>query len=230
MAHYCLQHIDCETPGVFEETLRAAGVSLKVIRAFAGEEVPERMGEASGLIVMGGPMGVYEQREQPFLSKEIRLIQDAVHRRLPVLGVCLGSQLLAASLGSEVRKGAKKEIGWLPVRLSEAGKKDPLLQGLPETFTPLHWHGDVFDLPAGAVSLASSDRTAHQAFRYGDSAYGFLFHVEITEPMLRQWTQAFRPELDAEHLDGAAILNAAPEHLRSLQPIAAQVAQRWAAA
>jgi GMP synthase (glutamine-hydrolysing) len=129
------------------------------------------MGDAAGLIVMGGPMGVYEEARFPFLRRERNLIERALADRVPVLGICLGSQLLASALGAPVRKGLRKEIGWHPVYLEDAAGDDPLFRETPVEFDAFHWHGDVFDLPTGAVRLAHSSLTEYQAFRYGENAY-----------------------------------------------------------
>ncbi|HEU5310226.1 MAG TPA: type 1 glutamine amidotransferase, partial [Candidatus Eisenbacteria bacterium] len=154
-----LQHVAPETPGLIADVLRARGVSIEMVHTHAGEPVPESIAGQLGLVVMGGPMGVYEQAEHPHLAQEIRLIQTAIEGGLPILGVCLGSQLLAASLGARVAPGTK-EIGWLPVELTEDAARDPLWQGIQSPFTPFHWHGDEFELPAGARPLACSKATA----------------------------------------------------------------------
>ncbi|HLD50386.1 MAG TPA: gamma-glutamyl-gamma-aminobutyrate hydrolase family protein [bacterium] len=223
-----LQHIDCETPGILEEILKARGFSLSVIHSNQNQPVPPKMGEAAGLLVMGGPMGVYEEEQFPFIRQEIRLIQEAVKHEKPVLGICLGSQLLAASLGARVYKGKKKEIGWLPVRLIGEGQKDFLWNGHSESFVPLHWHGDIFELPQDAVPLASSELTHYQAFRFGKNAYGFLFHLEVTEPMLREWVRKFSGELRTEKIDGRQILKKSAEYLPWIHNTARTVFSRWA--
>ena len=183
-AVWVIQHIHCETPGTIAEALDREGISIQSVRVFAGEQIPKEMGAAAGLIVMGGPVGVYEQDRYPFLRDEICLIERALNEEKPVLGICLGSQLLASVLGGEVTKGKKKEIGWHTVTLSEAAAVDPLWKGVESSFTAYHWHGDVFELPRGAEPLASSALTPCQAFRYGDCAYGFLFHMEVTEKII----------------------------------------------
>ena len=223
-----MQHVACETPGLIAESLADRGIAIETVRADLGERVPRSMDRFAGLVVMGGPMGVYEQEQHPFLTDELRLIQDAVRRDLPVLGVCLGSQLLAAALGSPVTRGPRKEIGWFPVSLTpEARLREPW-KGLPPTFTALHWHGDIFALPAGAMPLASSGLTRHQAFQHGRAALGILFHLEVTEAILSGMVQTFSDELRHAGLDGAEILARAPDHLRALNALGRAVFSHWA--
>jgi GMP synthase (glutamine-hydrolysing) len=224
-----LQHAACEAPGLIAQSLEETGYSLKPVHTFAGDSIPEEMGNAAGLVVMGGPMGVYDQERYPFLPSEMRLIENALRQEKPLLGVCLGSQLLASALGSAVKQGKRKEIGWHPVTLSEAGLQDPLLSGVERSFMAFHWHGDTFDLPASSTSLASSDLTSYQAFRSGKKAYGFLFHMEITLDILRGMSSAFTDELKEEGLDGAEIVNKARNHLPVLGAVGSQVFRRWAA-
>ena len=194
---------------------------------FAGDPVPRGMTGAAGLVVMGGSMGVYEQREYPFLSDEIRLIETALGSEKPVLGICLGSELLASALGAEVRRSGSKEIGWFPVTLGGAAETDPLFCEVERDFIGYHWHGDVFNLPSGAVSLASSARTPCQAFAYGKSAYGVLFHLEATQEIVADMVRGFADELDEERIDGAQIIAQTREHLPELQRIGASVFQAW---
>ena len=223
-----LQHASCETPGLIANVLTDAQLTPQIVRSFAGEPVPSSLEGADGLIVMGGPMGVYDHPQFPFLKQEMHLIEEALRAEKPILGICLGSQLLAAALGAPVTRGKQKEIGWLPVRLTKEAANNPLLAGAPASFTALHWHGDVFDLPRSTVPLASSDLTPHQAFRYGRSAYGFLFHMEITQPMLGTWVTTFADELRAERLDGARILAQSAQHLPALHQIARPLFSCWA--
>ncbi|MGH9352015.1 MAG: type 1 glutamine amidotransferase [Terriglobia bacterium] len=223
-----LQHAECEAPGLIARAIEEAGGVLKPVRTHAGETVPEEMGDASGLVVMGGPMGVYEHDRYPFIRSELRLIESALRESKAVLGVCLGSQLLASALGSKVTKGNRKEIGWHRVTLSEASQHDPLWSGTDRSFVACHWHGDVFDLPASATALASSALTPCQAFRYGTAAYGFLFHMEITPEILRGMTSTFKDELEEEGLDGNVIVREARDHLPALQQTGNRVFRRWA--
>lgn len=224
-----LQHVDCEPLGTIEDALRGEGLRFRYVRGYAGQSAPREIGDAPGLIVMGGPMGVYERKRYPFLADEMRLIEQAVTQGVPTLGVCLGSQLLATVLGSTVRRGAQAEIGWYPVTRTAAEEEDALWRLLPPRFIGFHWHSDVFDAPPGAALLASSEQTPCQAFRYGASAYGILCHMEITEAMVRDWTASFAGELSEAGLAAGPILDAIPDHLPALQEAGQTVFGAWAA-
>jgi GMP synthase (glutamine-hydrolysing) len=201
---------------------------MRFVRTFERNPIPSNLDNQAGLIVMGGPMSVYDHEQFPFLLDEQRLIEQALKDDKPVLGVCLGSQLLAATLGIEVKSGAQKEIGWHPVTLTEYAATDPLLTELPARFTAYHWHGDAYDLPQGAVSLASSELTPCQGFRYGANAYGFLFHMEVTEKIIQNIVKEFNDELEAEHIVAETIIQQTRDHLSNLQAIGAKVFRRWA--
>jgi GMP synthase (glutamine-hydrolysing) len=221
-----LQHVACETIGSIQDALTARQVSARAIHLFDGEPVPTSLGTAGGLIVMGGPMGVYDHDRFPHLTDEMRLIAATVREGKSVLGICLGCQLLAAALGAKVRPSGQQEIGWHEVSLALAAKADPLWQGIPSTFTPLHWHGDIFDLPDGAELLASSRMTAHQAFRFGDSAYGLLFHLEVTAAGIERMAAAFPDDLTQVGLSSAALMEQSLGYLPGLRGIGEQVFRR----
>jgi GMP synthase (glutamine-hydrolysing) len=201
-----IQHVDGEGPGLIAVALEREGVAVEVIRVDRGEPVPRELGDAGGLVVLGGPMGVYEADQYPHLRDELRLIEAALRVGAPVLGVCLGSQLLAAALGARVGPAPMKEIGWFTVTPKPAAASDRLFGPLPSSFVALHWHGDVFELPAGATSLASSTRTEHQAFRYGDLAYGILFHLEATPLEVHAMVGASADELAGTTVSGEELL------------------------
>jgi GMP synthase (glutamine-hydrolysing) len=223
-----LQHAECEGLGSIGDVLGASNIEVRMVRGDLGEAIPQHLGDASGLIVMGGPTGVYEYERYPFLADEIRLIQSAVNTDTPVLGICLGSQLLAAALGAKVYKGPRKEIGWHRVYLDKAAADDPLFKDVPEQYEGFHWHGDIFDLPEGAVKLAHTDLTALQAFRYRN-ATGILFHMEVTEASIAGMIEAF-PDEFAE--GGASVEAVAEQGSRLLTPLRAigeEVFRRWAA-
>jgi len=141
----------------------------------------------AGLIVMGGPMNVDETDRFPRLADEVSWIRNAVEAEVPVLGVCLGSQLIAKALGSKVFSGETKEIGWYSIDLTADGSADRLFQHCPAQPTVFQWHGETFDLPPGATLLASSELYPHQAFRYGESVYALQFHLEVTAAMIDEW-------------------------------------------
>src|SRR5258708_702171 len=181
---WVLQHHPAENLGAIAEALESAALAWQYVRVFDGHPVPTDMKGAGGLVVMGGPEAVYQLDRYPYLRAEIALIENALKAGRPVLGVCLGSQLLAAALGANVRRAAQKEIGWYPVRLRSEASHDRLMRGLPQEFVACHWHSDIFDLPAGATALASSELTELQAFRHGDNAWGLLFHAEMTQQIV----------------------------------------------
>lgn len=224
-----LQHLRVEGLGTIEPELAARGLTPEIIRIDQGEPVPGKIGDAAGLIVMGGPQSVCDQKKHPHLAEEIRLIESALERDVPVLGVCLGSQLLAAALGAEVRPGPQKEIGWYPVQLAGAAAADSLFAGVRSPFTAFHWHGDIFDLPAGATALASSGLTAVQGFRHGERAWGLLFHLEISERQVIDMLSVLYEEVEAAGLPAHRIANGCADHLERVNEIAATVFGRFAA-
>lgn len=226
---YVLQHAYAETLGTIEPALVAAGLKPRYIQSFAGQSVPLAMEDAAGLVVLGGPMGVADTARFRFLKNEMYLIEDALAARKPVLSICLGSQLLATVLGAEVRRGAAREIGWFPITLSDAALADPLWAGCERIFTAFSWHGDIFDLPAGAAHLASSAQTRCQGFRVGRNAYGLLFHMEVTAPIIAKMAESFRQELDEEKIDRAALVSGAERHLAALNAQGERFFRAWVA-
>jgi GMP synthase (glutamine-hydrolysing) len=224
-----LQHAAPEGPAAIGDALKRRGVGMRTLRLDQGAAVPASAEGLAGLVIMGGPMGVYEADRHAFIPGELRLIERAADAGLPILGVCLGSQLLAAALGAKVYPSGRKEIGWHEVRLRPAARKDALWHGTDERFTGFHWHGDVFDLPKGASPLASSALTEHQAFRAGENAYGLLFHLEVGEVQIRDFVKTFADELAAAKIPAAPILDGIASHLKALQHLGAQVFDRWAA-
>ena len=180
-----LQHIACEPPAAYEDEMRAWGVDLHRVEIDAGDPLPDWRGFA-GIVAMGGPMGAYEDERLPWLAAEKRLIADAVRAGTPYWGVCLGSQLLAASLGADVFPGPEAEVGVLPVFLTEAGRGDPVFGRLPAEFPALQWHADTFALPDGAVQLARSDAYPQQAFVF-ERAYAMQFHLEVDAALATEW-------------------------------------------
>jgi GMP synthase (glutamine-hydrolysing) len=207
-----IQHVPWETP---HRILDACGaLAVHTVKPLAGQPLPAHE-EVAGAVVMGGPMNVDEVERFPALAAEREWLAEAVRRELPVLGICLGAQLLARALGAEVRPGESREVGFAEVQVSDSD--DLVLGGLAPRGKALHWHGDVFDLPAGAQRLASSELTENQAFRHGN-AWGVLFHPEADFALVEAWLAV--PEMIDEAVaalgnDGAAAL---PRQAEELEP------------
>ncbi len=180
-----LQHIGCEPPAAYEDELLERGLSLRRVQLDAGEPLPDWR-EHSAIVAMGGPMGAYDDALLPWLAPEKRLIAEAVHAGKPFWGVCLGAQLLAASLGADVAPGPAPEIGVLAVQLTGEAAADPVFCAAPASFDAFHWHGDTYQLPPGAVRLARSERYAQQAFAFAN-AYALQFHLEVTPALVAEW-------------------------------------------
>jgi GMP synthase (glutamine-hydrolysing) len=185
-----IQHVPWEGPHRILDA--CGGLHVQTVKPLAGQPLPLHE-EVAGAVVMGGPMNVDEVERFPALAAEREWLTEAVRHELPLLGICLGAQLLARALGAEVRAGEGPEIGFAPVAVSEPG--DPVLGGLAPSTDVLHWHGDVFDLPDGAQPLASSAQTEHQAFRAGN-AWGVLFHPEADFALVEAWLAV--PEMIGE--------------------------------
>ena len=226
---YVLQHHPVETLGTITDALEEAALAWQYIRVHEGHAVPADMKGAGGLIVMGGPMAVYQADRYTFLEAEMKLVEAAAKENLPVLGVCLGAQIVAAALGARVLKNpAGKEIGWYPVQLTEGARDDRLLRGLGPTITPFHWHGDIFEVPAGGVSLASSEKTPSQAFRYGDNVYALQFHLEVNHEGVSGMAQAWPRELEREHIEADALTSGWDRQASALEYLSSTVFGRWA--
>lgn len=184
MRIHALQHVDFEGLGHIGAWIENQGHPLTLTRLFAGDPLP-RLEAFDRLVIMGGPMNIYEDDRYPWLAAERALIRAAVEAGKSAVGVCLGAQLLADALGSKVFAGANKEIGWWPVRLLGNAQDAGLLAGLPEQPTVFHWHGDTFDVPPGAVQLAESEGCRSQAFVYDNRVLGLQFHLESTPDTVR---------------------------------------------
>jgi GMP synthase (glutamine-hydrolysing) len=206
-----LQHIACEPPGVFEDVLRERGAVLHRVELDEGEPLPDALA-FDAIVAMGGPMSATDGEQLPWLTAEKQLIAETVRAGMPFFGVCLGVQLLAASLGARVYAGPQPEVGLLPVTLTDAALVDPVFAGLPQELVTLQWHGDTFDLPEYAVRLAESPAYANQAFRYRN-AYGVQFHLEVSGEMAAEWAAVPEYEASLEQTLGA---DAATEFLRGI--------------
>ena len=215
-----IRHVPFEHLGRISDSLAANGIAWEYADLYEGVQADVR--GANGLILMGGPMSAND--DLPYIRCELELIAEAAPLGMPILGVCLGSQLIAKALGSRVYKNPVKEIGWYPIHWTEAAARDSLHKGLSGSDTVFHWHGDTFDLPAGAELLASSDACRNQAYRIGSNIYGLQYHLEVTPAMIADWI-----EQDANCGD----LREIPEPIDAqtnaprLAALASQVFGRW---
>ena len=207
-----LQHIACEPPGVFEDVLDERAVQLHRVELDEGDALPDWR-EFDAIVAMGGPMSVNDDTAFPWLTEEKRAIGDAVRAGTPYWGVCLGVQLLAASLGARVYPGPEPEVGLLPVSMTGEARSDPVFADAPHELLTLQWHGDTFDLPEGAVRLAGSHAYPNQAFRF-ERAYGVQFHLEVSAEMAREWAEV--PEYVAS-LERTLGSDGAPDFLTAIE-------------
>lgn len=179
------RHVPFEGAGHIARVLAARGIELEFADLYRpGAPLPD-ISQAAGLISLGGPVSVNDGLS--WLAEEQRLMERVVAQDKPVLGVCLGSQLIAKTLGARVYRNPVKEIGWFDIGFTAAALDDPLLAGLSGSETVFQWHGETFDLPPGAVLLAGSEACRHQAYRVGAAVYGLQFHLEVTPAMIADW-------------------------------------------
>lgn len=195
MKFLILQHIDCEGPGELGTFMETGGISYDIVKLNHGEKAQE-LAQYQAMLVLGGPMNVYEEGRYPFLIEENELIKDAIKINMPYLGICLGAQLLAKALGAKVRPNYTKEIGFMTVYLTEKAKEDRLFKKIDKNLPVFQWHGDTFEIPEGAQKLAASSTCQNQAFHYGN-LYAVQFHLEVTSAMVREWAREYKQELDS---------------------------------
>jgi GMP synthase (glutamine-hydrolysing) len=196
------QHIAYEIRGTLDPLLRRERIRIRYVNYERHPDARPRLNGYDGLLVLGGPMNVDDTDRHPHLRHEVDVIREALDRDRPVLGICLGAQLLAHALGAHVGRAPRREIGWHEVGFSAGARDDALLGHVAPIERLFQWHGDAFDLPRGAVHLASSENCPNQAFRHGDRAWGFQFHLEVDEPMIDRWLRAPANQADLAAADG----------------------------
>jgi GMP synthase (glutamine-hydrolysing) len=226
-----LQHEPHEGIGAWEPIFRGQGRKVVTKNLFAGEKVPleEELIAFDGIVIMGGPMSANDGEKLEFIRDELKMIPQALELKIPLLGICLGSQLIAKALKSKVYSGKQKEIGWYPLQLRPSAEKDPMFGSLSSPVFMFQWHGETFDLPSGAIHLAASSLYPNQAFRYTDRIYGLQFHCEMTDAMIRDWIEKGRKEIEEAGLEAVKILEDTPKYLPTLRHWAHSIAQKWLA-
>ncbi|HTZ79794.1 MAG TPA: glutamine amidotransferase [Stellaceae bacterium] len=221
-----IRHVAFEDLGSFAPVLRQRGFIVGYREAGLDDLEARDLMDADLVIVLGGPVGVYETAHYPFLKHELRLIAHRIKSNRPVLGICLGAQLMARTLGARVYKGRRKELSWGALSLSKEGRASPLA-ALARTEV-LHWHGDTFDLPDGATLLASNENYANQAFAFGDTALALQFHVEVTAGGFEHWLIGHAVEIaDARGVDVAMLRRQARRKAPRLEQRGPRVLSDW---
>ena len=222
-----LQHVAHELLGTLNPLLKRAGFRIRYVNFARYPDAQPSLDGYDGLIVLGGPMSVNDSNRLPHLTTELNLIEEALRRKLPVLGICLGAQLIAKTLGATVYRNPEKEIGWYDVSPTPHASRDPVLMELENTEKIFQWHGETFDIPAGTSHLAFSSLCANQAFRYGANVYGFQFHMEVDEPMIHRWLRVPENQREIAALRGdqhiEQIYSETPEYMARLGRISERV-------
>jgi GMP synthase (glutamine-hydrolysing) len=220
-----VRHVQFEDLGTLASILAQRGFEPRYEEVGVDEFDAPQVEDADLLVVLGGPIGVYEEETYPFLRHELALISKRLAALRPTLGICLGAQLMAKALGAKVAPGPAKEIGWAPVELTASGRASPLrhLEGLHV----LHWHGDNLDLPAGCDNLASTPHCPFQAFRKGPNLLGLQFHIEADPRRIEAWLIGHAVELAQARIDPRAIRRDTLRHGEILQRAAAEVFNEW---
>ena len=211
-----IRHLPFEDLGYFENVLATHGFDVKYLDAPIVSLRAIETADADLAIVLGGPVSANDENDYPFLAAELAMLERRLAERRPTLGICLGGQLMARALGAHVATGVTNEIGWIPLSLSESGRNSPVRHF--ETHPVFHWHGDAFELPDGALSLASTAGCAHQAFSLGSNLLGLQFHPEITAQGLETWYVGhYRALRDPKNPDVATLRQDAARHASELR-------------
>jgi GMP synthase (glutamine-hydrolysing) len=197
------QHVPFEPLGTLDRQFRDAGFRIRYVNFHRDPDAQPSVARYHGLIVLGGPMSADQIERHPHLAFERESIRAAVHLGMPVLGICLGAQLIAASLGARTFKHTAAEIGWFDVSPTAEGRHDPLIRHFGASEKIFQWHTDSFNLPAGATLLARSELCEHQAFRFGEMVYGLQFHLETDEPLIRRWLKTPHHQRELAALGGS---------------------------
>jgi len=200
------QHVPYELLGTLNPLFKKEGFRIKYVNFGRHPNAEPTLDDYDGLILLGGPMNVDEVEKHPHLAHEVKLVKDAIKKDIPVLGICLGAQLIAQALGASVKPNSEKEIGWYDFSLTEDGKNDPIFKHFNNNEEIFQWHGYTFDIPDGAKHLASSSTCTNQAFSYGDKVYAMQFHLEVDEPLINRWLKVPLHVEEINSLNGKVVI------------------------
>jgi len=226
-----LRHVPHEHLGTLAETLISNNITYEYLNFYENDIPNISIKDLFGLIILGGPMNVYETDRYPYLEMEDRLIKQAIERDVPILGICLGAQLIAKALGARVIKNKEKEIGWYSIGITKEGNKDKLFKHFHSEEIVFQWRGDRFEIPKGGVHLTGSPICTNQAFRYGSNVYGLQFHIEVTAEMILEWLNVPENQNEIMSLEGninpEAIKAEIPKFIGRLNSLAEDVFQEF---
>jgi GMP synthase (glutamine-hydrolysing) len=222
-----LQHVAHELLGTLNPLLKRSGFRIRYVNFARHPDAQPSLDGYDGLVILGGPMSVNDADRLSHLNTEMKLIEAALRSNLPILGICLGAQLIAKTLGAPVYPNREKEIGWYDVSPTDDAERDPLLAEFQETEKIFQWHGETFEIPRTSYHLAFSSLCANQAFRYGSKVYGFQFHLEVDEPMIQRWLRVAENRKEITSLGGTidpeCIQRETPEHITRLHQLSERV-------
>ena len=224
-----LRHTQTEGLGLLSNALRDVGVQHRVLDMPRGEALPRDFRTIGGIVVLGGPMAAYDVVKLPWLQKELELLEKALTAGRPVLGICLGAQMIAQVLGAKVFPGEKREVGWAPITLTDDGQSDPLFVGVPKTLNVFHMHGDTYELPPDATNLATSPLYEQQGFSWGETVYGLQFHMEFTDPIIARLTSETESQqyIRDAGIDPQQLNTESSAHVRTITDVAQQIFTRY---
>ncbi|MBN1781847.1 type 1 glutamine amidotransferase [bacterium] len=223
-----IQHVPFEDPAFISQWILKRQYRMTVTQVYRSVPFPSP-DRFDGLVILGGPMGIGDSNRHPWMDKEFRFIENILKSEKPILGICLGAQMIAHVLGARVTGNPHREIGWFPVRLTESGKNHPCFQDMPETIMAFHWHGETFSMPDGAVHLAESDACRHQAFAFNSHVLGLQFHLESTADSIRHLAEHCPGDLTTGPFvqSASTMLRGASAHVQSTELRCEMLLDRW---